>query len=225
MLTERDITILEWIGRQGTVRTEHVMSRFGMGRTATYRRVAELVDYGLLRRHRVLYNDGGLLTATAEGLRAAGLHQLRPARIALAQVRHMVISAGLAAQLELQLTDQKLLTDREHRAAENATGQPFGSAITGPFNNGLGRLHRPDFVLTSNGGEQLVAIEIELTLKTRARIERILRGYLRNRKVAEIRYYAPQPVAEAVKRAARATGTDSILELAPLPPPTVIPRP
>ncbi len=64
MLTERDITIAEWIGRQGAVRAEHVMTRFAIGRTAAYRRLHELVDFGLVRRHRLLYNDGGLLTAT-----------------------------------------------------------------------------------------------------------------------------------------------------------------
>ena len=31
MLTERDITITEWIGRQGAVRAEHVMTRFSIG--------------------------------------------------------------------------------------------------------------------------------------------------------------------------------------------------
>jgi len=55
--------------------------------------------------------------------------------------------------------------------------------------------------------------------KSRYGLERILRGYLRNRNVAEIRYYAPPSVGEAVKRAARVTGADCILELAPLPAP------
>lgn len=213
MLTERDLKILEWVGRQGVVRAEHVMARVGMGRSATYRRLAQLVDYGLLRRYRVLYNDGALLAATAEGLCAVGLDHPRPARIALAQVPHMVLSATLAARLEPHLQEQTLLIDREHRAAENATGRPLGSAILGPGNNGQSRLHRPDFVLTSTGSEQLIAIELELTLKTRARLERTLRGYLRNHNVASIRYYAPQPIADAVRRAARMTGSDSILEL------------
>jgi hypothetical protein len=213
MLTERDLNIVEWIGRQGVARAEHVMTRFGMGRTAAYRRLAHLVDYALLRRHRILYNDGGLLTATAEGLRAAGLHHLRPARIALSQIPHMLLSATLAAQLEPELKEGKLLTDREHRAAENAAGHPLGSAILGPAGNGHSRLHHPDFVLAINGNQRLVAIELELTLKARARLERTLRGYLRNHNVATIRYYAPKPIADAVRRAAGATGSDSILEL------------
>jgi hypothetical protein len=46
MLTERDIAIAEWVGRQGAVRAEHVMTRFSTGRTATYRRLHELIEFG-----------------------------------------------------------------------------------------------------------------------------------------------------------------------------------
>jgi len=124
MLTQRDIAIAEWVGRQGAVRAEHVMARFSIGRTAAYRRLHELVAFGLLRRHRLLYRDGGLLTATAEGLRCAGLDRLTPARISLALVPHMIASAALAADLEPRLVDEQLLSDREHRAAEIAAGEP-----------------------------------------------------------------------------------------------------
>jgi hypothetical protein len=112
MLTPRDIAIAEWVGRQGAVRAEHVMARFSIGRTATYRRLHALVECGLLRRQRVLYNDGGLLTATAEGLRCAGLDRLAAARITLAMVPHMIASAAFAAELEPLLVDAQLLSGR-----------------------------------------------------------------------------------------------------------------
>ncbi|MGA8337860.1 MAG: hypothetical protein WB761_24215 [Solirubrobacteraceae bacterium] len=213
MLTSRDREIVNWIGRQGVVRAEHVMVRFSIGRTASYRRLHVLVDYGLVRRHRLLYNDGGLLTATAEGLRWAELDQLP--RISLALVPHMIASAALAAELEPRLVHETLLSDREHRAAENAAGQPLASAILAPDR---ARLHRPDFALV--GIDWVVAIEIELTLKTRARLERILRGYLRNRDLASVRYYAAPRIGEAVRRAAQAVGADRLLEVVPLPPTT-----
>lgn len=218
MLTARDREIAKWIGRQGVVRAEHVMTRFSIGRTATYRRLHELVDYGLLRRHRLLYNDGGLLTATAEGLRWAELHRLNPARISLALVPHMIASAALAAELEPRLVHETLLSDRDHRAAENANGRPLASAILGSDQHDRARLHRPDFALVAS--ERVVAIEIELTLKTKARLERILRGYLRNRILATVRYYTTPPIGEAVRRAARAVGADRLLEIVPLPPTT-----
>jgi hypothetical protein len=217
MLTERDMTITEWIGRQGAVRAEHVMTRFSIGRTVTYRLLHELAEFGLVRRHRLLYNDGGLLTATAEGLRCAGLDRLTPARLSLALVPHMIASAALAAELEPQLAYETLLSDREHRAAENAAGQPIASAITGSHENGHNGLHRPDFALVRRDGDEVIAVEVELTLKNRTRLERILRGYLRNQNVAVVRYHAAPPIADAVQRAARAVGADAILELAPLP--------
>ena len=64
---------------------------------------------------------------------------------------------------------------------------------------------------------EVVAVEIELTLKNRTRLERILRGYLRNHNVTVVRYHAAPPIADAVQRAARAVGAEAILELAPLP--------
>ena len=191
-----DMTITEWIGRQGAVRAEHVMTRFSIGRTATYRRVHELAEFGLVLRHRLLYNDGGLLTATAEGLRCAGLDRLTPARISLALVPHMIASAALAAELEPQLDDEALLSDREHRAAENAGGQPIASAIIGSHRDGHRGLHRPDFALVGRDGDEVIAVEVEPTLKNRTRLERILRGYLRNQNVTVVRYHAAPPIAD-----------------------------
>ncbi len=217
MLTQRDIAIVEWVGRQGAVRAEHVMARFSIGRTAAYRRLHELVDSGLLRRHRLLYRDGGLLTATAEGLRCAGLDRLTPARISLALVPHMIASAAFAADLEPRLVDEQLLSDREHRAAEIAAGEPIASAIIGAPRGRHEGLHRPDFALIKRDGGDVVAVEIELTLKNRTRLERILRGYLRNQNVAVVRYYARREIAQAVERVARAVGADGIVQLAPLP--------
>jgi hypothetical protein len=217
MLTDRDMTITEWIGRQGAVRAEHVMTRFSIGRTVTYRRLHELVELGLVRRHRLLYNDGGLLTATADGLRCAGLDRLTPARLSLALVPHMIASAALAAELEPRLRDGTLFSDREHRAAEDAAGEPIASAIIGSHQNGHQGLHGPDFALVRRNGEEIVAVEVELTLKNRTRLERILRGYLRNQNLTLVRYHAAPPIADAVRRAARAVGADAILELAPLP--------
>jgi hypothetical protein len=188
-----------------------------IGRTACYRRLHELVELGLIRRHRLLYNDAGLLTATTDGLRWAEPPRQTPARDSLALLPHTLASAPLAALLEPDLTDQTLLSDREHRAAERAAAQPLASAIMGSDRGDHRPLHQPDLVLIGAGGEPMTAIEIELTLKTKARLERILRGYLRNRNLSTVRYYVTPHIANAVELAARVTGADALLELVPLP--------
>ena len=129
----------------------------------------------------------------------------------------MNVSAALATELEPQLYDGTLLSDREHRAAENAAGEPIASAIVGSHQNGHQGLHRPDFALVRRESDEVVAVEVELTLKNRTRLERILRGYLRNHNVTVVRYHAAPPIADAVQRVARAVGAEAIVELAPLP--------
>lgn len=130
----------------------------------------------------------------------------------------MTASAALAAELEPRLGEETLLSDREHRAAENAAGEPIASAIVGQQIDGREGLHRPDFALIASDPHHVAAVEVELTLKNRTRLERILRGYLRNHNVSVVRYHAAPPIADAVRRAARAVGADAIVELAPLPP-------
>jgi hypothetical protein len=130
----------------------------------------------------------------------------------------MTTCAWLVAAVEPNLVGQQLLTDREHRAIESATGRPLASAVAGTHPDGRLQLHRPDLVLISDAeGGQMVAIEVELTLKTRTRLERILRGYARNRRLASVRYYARPSIAEAVGRAADRSGAADLVDIRPLP--------
>lgn len=69
MITNRDRDVIDWIARVGAVQADHVMFRFGMGRTVTYRRLAALESSGLVKRSRVLHGEPGLITATRAGLR------------------------------------------------------------------------------------------------------------------------------------------------------------
>ncbi len=132
----------------------------------------------------------------------------------------MIASAALAAELEPRLVHETLLSDREHRAAENAAQRPLASGVLSSDRPGGPRLHRPDFALIGAENEWVVAIEIELTLKTRTRLERILRGYVRNRNLSAVRYYAAPQIGEAVRRASRAVGAGRLLEIVPLLPTT-----
>ena len=76
MVTNRDRAIVEWIGRLGAASAADVMARFGMGRTATYRRLAALVDQGVLATERLLHGQPALYVATRYGLQWARLARL-----------------------------------------------------------------------------------------------------------------------------------------------------
>src|SRR3954466_16293019 len=99
-VTDRDRSIMEWIGRLGAAGAADVMARFAMGRTATYRRLAALVDQGLLATEPLLYGEPALYVATRDGLQWARRARLEPCRVGMASARHFAFCAQLAVVLE-----------------------------------------------------------------------------------------------------------------------------
>jgi len=82
--TQKDAEVVSWLGRIGAASAEHVMARFGMGRSWAYARLSRLVGDGLLEQKQLLYRRPGLYVASAEGLRwtlqeRLGVYRLGPA--------------------------------------------------------------------------------------------------------------------------------------------------
>src|SRR3954471_5704220 len=96
VVTDRDRAVVRWVAVIGAVSAGDVMRRFRLGRTAGYRRLAALVDHGLLARSRLVYGQPTLYTATRDGLAWAGMPQLETARVGVASTRHWAACAGAA---------------------------------------------------------------------------------------------------------------------------------
>ncbi len=77
MQTERDAEIVWWLGRIGAAGAEHVMGRFGMGRSWAYARLSRLVVRRAARARRCSTASRVCTSATAEGLRWCGLRAPR----------------------------------------------------------------------------------------------------------------------------------------------------
>lgn len=198
MQTELDREIVAWVGRVGAAGVAHVRGRFGMGERWAYERLKTLVDGGLVEHRMVLYRRPGLYLATAEGLRWAGLQRLGVFRLSPGGFEHAVELARVAAVLEPALPGWRLLTDRELRAVEQ-DGELTASVKVGEV-GARSLLHRPDVALVGPTG-RTVAVEVELSIKARARLQQICRGYARARHVDRVYYLATRPVGRAVERA------------------------
>jgi transposase len=199
VVTERDRSVVAWIAVIGAVSAHDVMARFGVGRTVAYRRLARLVNQGLLTRARLVYGQPALYTATREGLAWAGLSQLDPARVGVATTRHWALCSRLAVQLE-RVERVEVWGEPRLRAAELEAGGAVASARLGDLPDGRPRLRRPDLVLFPAVALP-VAVEVELSVKASRRLQAICRAWARCRIVSEVRYYAPAHVARAVSRA------------------------
>lgn len=209
-LTERDLAIVEWIGRVGAATIEQVARRFGLGRTKAYGRVSACIEMGLLCRHRILHEGPALLTATRAGLIATGL-PLQVVNLSPALARHHVACGLIAVWLAEQHPGKTVLSDRELRAEERLLGRPIGSAKVGELPDGSARLHRPDFAIV---GEEIEAFEVELTPKAPTRLDSLVRAWRRASHVSRITYLcAPGEAQGAVERAVFRTRSEERIRI------------
>ena len=214
MQTDRDGQIVGWIGGLGAASAEHVMRRFGMGRSVAYERLSSLVRDGLLEHRAVLFGKPGMFTATAAGLRWRGLERLGVAGLAPGSFEHTWQVADTAVELHRQLSGWQVLSERELRAVEAESGELYASIQVGKAGNHA-RLHRPDLVLVSPSA-RVLPVEVEMSVKSSSRLSEICRGWARARHIDRVYYLAASAPARAVKRAVRAASAServSVLEL------------
>jgi hypothetical protein len=198
--TELDGEIVSWIGRVGGAGAEHVMARFGMGRSWAYRRLSRLVRDRLLEHVMLLHRVPGLYVASREGLRWRGLERLGFFRVSPGGFAHASEVARVAAIVEPGLPCWRVLSDRELRVIEADDGRETGSVKVGELPGGGALLHRPDLALVSPTGKA-IAVEVELSVKARRRLQAICRGYARARHLDRVYYLATPAAGRAVERA------------------------
>jgi hypothetical protein len=179
-----------------------VAERFGLGCAVTYARLQGLVRLGLLEHARIFHGAPGVYVATRIGLASVDL-DLPPARVDLRTYAHDLELGSLVLGLEREFGADWVKTEREMRAADAAPGRPAGKrprfavSLTGARGqlqltpSGYPRLHFPDCAVIGAGaeGDRLLAVELERTAKGRARLRRILAGYVAARHIGSIRYY------------------------------------
>jgi len=202
--TERDAEIVDWVGRLGAAGAEHVMARFGMGRSWAYARLSRLVEDGLLEQTQLLHRQPGLYVATAEGLRWRGLQRLGVHRLSVGGFEHARQVATAAVALHEGLVHWTLLSERELRVVESECGELVASSRLGELPGGRPALHRPDLALISPE-HRVLAVEVELSIKAPRRLQAICRGYARARHIRHAYYLANGAAGRAVTRAVEVT--------------------
>ncbi|HST54316.1 MAG TPA: hypothetical protein VLJ42_00270 [Solirubrobacteraceae bacterium] len=210
MQTDRDAEIVYWIGSLGAAGAEHVMRQFEMSRSMAYQRLNSLTRDGLLEHHAVLYGRSGMYCATSAGLRWRNLGRLGVCRVRPGGFEHAWQVAQAAVELQACLPDWDVMSDRRIRWFEAENNRPFASAEVGRSGE-RPALHRPDLALVSPEDGLVVSIEVELSVKSAARLATICRGWARARHLYGVYYLAAPEPGRAVRRAVNAAhATDSI---------------
>jgi hypothetical protein len=209
--TSLDKEIVGWIGRLGAAGAEHVMGRFGMGRSWAYHRLGTLVTDGILELRPVLYRQPGMYVATREGLRWCGLQGLGLFRVSPSGFVHAWELARVAVALHWALEGWHMLSDREIRARESYLGELVASAKAGETAGYTG-VHLA--VISPEG--RTVVVEVELSIKAPRRLQAICRGWARARHISQVYYLAAPAPARAVSRAVQQTRSQDRITVLPL---------
>jgi|SRR5581483_5830849 len=217
-LTDRDVALLGWIGEQYCCRGDllaMLMARHSTdpavqvaGQVVPWvaqRRIAAWRAAGLVVSERFRANTPATVWLTTDGMAAAGL-SWRASAPTFATVTHRHAVGLVRAYAERTNPSFGWVSERELR---EALDHPAGGR----------RDHLPDGVITSTDGTGRVwrsAIEVELTRKTRGRVEDILRGLLS--RYDDVIYFAVPTAAGTVTAAAQGVGAKERVRVRPYPP-------
>jgi ParB-like chromosome segregation protein Spo0J len=195
---------IAWATALGAITVEALAERDQLPTVAAQERLDEAVGLGLMEQHSVLVGYPSLYTATVAGRRLARKHEeaggyrypkgLRTARVTIKDARHAIACAGVAAALERRYPGHRVIGERELHRDERERGRRLASVDV--FRYGQRRSHFPDIVIwpPSAAGEAEVplpvAVEVELTLKSREELTAICRAWNRARHIEAVLYLA-----------------------------------
>jgi hypothetical protein len=222
-VTARDRSVLRFIAAQRFVLACHVNSLLGRDPVVAYRRLAGLVEAGLLSYRRIFHAEPGAFMVTNGGLAMIDSPLPRP-KLDFRTYRHDVgtVWLWLAAYRGRFGPPAELHTEQQLRAADRdgaADRRRFCVEIDGHDRRGRPRKHHPDLLVVHPDGSYTAA-ELELTLKSRSRLESILLGYGVAPRLTRVEYVSDsEPVAASVQTAVSTFGLDALVRVHYLPDP------
>jgi len=210
-ISKRDLQVLELVARYGVIPREVVALWAETRRAVTLARERRLREAGLVKVLAGVGDSGRLVLCTREGLRAVCRNELPVPRFSAGRVAHAAAAARVGVELERR--GQRVLTEPEIFARENAEGRRVLSAEHGSHH------HRPDLVLLGETPETSDAIEVELTPKGATRLDGLLRDWrlaVAARQFGRVHYLCSPRVLRHVQAAVERTRTDAFIAVEPL---------
>jgi hypothetical protein len=220
-LTEKDRTLLEFLAEHRIVRARHVQQLLGVSLRTAQRRLARLGAAGYLEIGQLYTRQPNHYLIKRRGLTAVD-SRLSPPRLDQMKYRHdigmawiwLAAKTGAFGELTEMHSERQMRSDDARAAADPLdNGDRFGSRMLGWGPNDGEQIHYPDLVLHTATGHR-VAVELELTGKSRARLERIIGRYAADPHVDAVLYLVDDGRrANEVITAARRLGASKMIHV------------
>jgi len=172
-LTPRDLNLLCWINSVGFVTINHITQKLKISQPTAYIRSKKLVTHHYLLHERIFHGAAGIYRVTHDGVHVSGSPLPALRKISLASYHHDLLVTTLNLQL-LNRFGGSYVSERELRHGDGL--------------NCFGKIgHTPDSVLLLN--DKKIAIEVELSKKSKRRRSEIFNYYLKNFDYQEVWYF------------------------------------
>lgn len=188
ILTDGEMRILRFINDFGFCENQHIMKRFSLKRSACYLQMHLLIRLGLIVHVFKVPNRPGIYFLTQRGVQFSN-HDLSPMpNIPMNTYFHHLSVINLYLKLRESepnmdwITERRLLRDQYNGMAEKIK-------------------HLPDGVLVFPDDSR-IAIEVEISLKGRDRLDDILTNYAVQSVFKEVWYFCSKQIISVVRKAA-----------------------
>lgn len=187
-ITKRWLEVLCFINTFGFCEILQIEKRFSLSKWASYKMMKKLTRGGLVEHTRIFHGKHGVYWLSKKGASYTDLPALD--NLTVGNYEHQLTIIEIFLKLKDRYPDTNWISERY--------------LINDKFNTGLGqRGHIADGMLLFPDGKQ-IAIEIELTLKGKRRLERIFTAYSAQFSIKEVWYFCAKPiVATITARAAK----------------------
>jgi hypothetical protein len=229
-ITDRDLLVLEFLAEHPFAITPHVQVLLGVAAATASDRLSRLRNLGLVDRGQIFHRSPAAARITGPGLAAVGSRLPEPREPNLFTYRHQVgvgwlwlaAHAGTFGPLDAVHTERSM---QSHDRRADRDGPPLGVGLGTVGRSGHEQLHYPDLLVTTARGKR-VAIELELTGKSDARLDGIMLAFAADRRIDGVVYLVPareRRLVERIERAARRVGVADLVrvQLLDWPPPGV----
>jgi hypothetical protein len=215
-ITPRDQELLEYLARHRMVSTEHVQVCLTLSGAAARRRLRRLSEAGLAEGAVRFHRQSACWRITRRGLSAIGSRLPAP-RDDLSTHTHDLGVAWLwlAAQDGAFGPLPEVIAERELRSRDGPgeRAEPLAVRIPGAGPRGGERRHYPDLLLVTQDGAR-VAVELELTGKSRTRRELILTAYGADHRIDHVLYLVrDRQLGAEIAATARRLGLEDLVRV------------
>jgi len=186
-LTKRDKEILCFINESGICVMPQIEREFNLRFPRNYQVIRRLVNGGYISHQQIFKNQHGIYHLTPKGAATTTLPPL--STISLGGYKHQLLVTDIRQQLCARYPDTKWMSERYLKQQKFY----YGIGKSGHIADGI--LIFPD--------EKKIAIELELSMKGKLRIEKILSAYGGQLEIAEAWYFCTDHVIRPMSSLAK----------------------